>query len=86
LLTFSGQNLEINADSDKGCILVELLDEAGNPIPGFTKDECVPFSRDAVRGAVEWKDGRNIGELEGKPVRVTFHMRTAKLYAFRFIA
>jgi len=85
LLTFTGEHLEINADSEKGSIFVELLDNQGTPIPGFAKADCIPFARDAIRGIVEWKGGRSVRDLANKPVRVVFHMETAKLYAFQFV-
>jgi len=85
LLTFTGEHLEINADSEKGCISVELLDAEGKSIPGFAKADCIPFAKDEIRGIVEWKGGRSVRHLTGKPVRIAFHMETAKLYAFRFV-
>jgi hypothetical protein len=85
LLTFAGERLEINADSEKGSILVETLDEQGKPIAGFTKEECATFSKDAICGVVEWKSGKSIRELAGKPIRLVFHIETAKLYAFQFV-
>jgi len=85
LLKFTGEHLEINADAEKGSIRVEILDAEGKPIPGYTKEDCITFARDEVHGIVEWKRGRHLRPLEGRPVRIVFHMETAKLYAFRFV-
>ncbi len=85
LLTFAGETLEINADSEKGSIVVEILDDQGRPIAGFTKEDCVACSRDAIRGRIEWKSGKSTGELQGKPIRLVFHIESAKLYAFQFV-
>ena len=42
-LTFDGKYLFVNADvhNKKGVLAVEVLDENGNPIPGYTKKEGV---------------------------------------------
>lgn len=84
LLTFTGRELEINADAAHGQIIVGILDEAGHPVPGFDRDDCIPFGEDAVRGTVRWRGEGDLASLHGKPVRLALHMRTARLYAFRF--
>jgi hypothetical protein len=53
LLTFAGETLEINADSEKGSIVVEILDDQGKPIAGFTKEDCVAVSSDTIRHRIE---------------------------------
>jgi hypothetical protein len=84
LLTFGGDRLVINADAENGFVRVELTDREGTPIPGYTRDESVPFTRDDLRGDTRWSSGRSVAELQGKPVRILFQMRTARLYSFRF--
>ena len=85
LLTFTGTQLEVNADAEHGHIIVEILDAEGKPVPGCDRESCVPFQQDAIRGRIRWKGEPNLAALQGKPVRLVFHMQTAKLYAFRFI-
>ena len=85
LVTFVGNELEINAAAS-GSISVEILDESGLTIPGFAQEDCVPFSGDSVRGRVSWKSGNNLSALEGKPIRLVFHMQMTRLYAFQFVA
>ena len=84
LLTFEGERMAINADAENGYILVELTDRENKPIPGFTKEESVPFSSDDTRGEVRWNSGKRLAVLQSKPVRIIFHMKTARLYSFRF--
>ena len=83
LLTFEGEHLVINANAEKGYILVELTDHEGKPIPGYTKDESIPFSRDDVRGEVRWKGGNSLAPLKGTPVHIVFYLKTAQLYSFK---
>lgn len=83
LLVLDGERLVINADAEKGHILVELTDPEGKPIPGYTKEECVPFTQDAIRGDVRWRKKRSLVSLKGKTARIVFHMKTARLYSFK---
>jgi hypothetical protein len=83
LLTFAGTELEVNAVADHGEIRVEVLDESNNPIPGLTRDECIPFAEDSVRGKIKWKAADPLKKLQGKPVRLKFCMTMARLYAFK---
>lgn len=83
-LTFSGSRLLINAEVDGGEILVELLDEANQPIGGFEATSCVPFKGDSVRHEISWKAGGDLGALSKKPVKLRFHMSCARLYSFAF--
>ena len=67
-LRFSGKHLFIN---DKGTLRAEVLDEAGNPIPGLTRADGTPFDADSTRACLEWKG--DLAAQAGKPVRLRFH-------------
>lgn len=85
LLKFTGTQLEINySTSAAGKILVELQDEDGKPIPGFTLDDCVPIYGDHIARLVEWNGGADLAKLSGKPIRLRFEMSDADLYSLRF--
>jgi hypothetical protein len=82
---FSGKNLIINfSSSAAGDIRVELQDEAGNPMPGFTLDECLPVFGDSLERMVIWSSGSDLSLLEGKPVRLRFILKDADLFSFQF--
>ena len=84
-LVFKGDKLTLNfASSAAGDIRVEIQDEAGDPLPGFSLDDCPPFFGDTIERTVNWKAGSNVGRLAGKPVRLRFVLRDADLYSFRF--
>ena len=85
LLTFSGENLKLNADcSAMGEIWVEILDEQNRPIPGYTQEDSISVERNHIAASVFWKKRDNVGELIGRPVRLHFKLRACKLYAFQF--
>jgi hypothetical protein len=79
----AGKALAVNAKCDYGQIVVELLDDDLEPLPGFAKDDCVPLQADSVEAQIAWKDGRTLAELRERPVRIRFHLRNARLYSYR---
>ena len=84
-LRFKGESLEINVDcTAQGMIRVELLDEAEQPIPGYALAEAEPIDRNPIAARVQWTSGKEVGSLQGRTIRLRFHMRSCKLYAFQF--
>ena len=80
-----GDTLHVNADSWRGRVLVEVIDAgSGAPIPGYTKEDCIPAIKDSIAERVEWRDGRSLKELAGRTVRLRFHLWQAELYSFWF--
>ena len=84
-LTFSGKHLRLNIDTGAmGTAFVELRDEAGKPIEGFTLNDCEETGGNYIDQKVYWKGNGDVSSLAGKPVRLYFKMKRAKLYAFQF--
>lgn len=84
-LIFKGDALNLNfSSSAAGDILVELLDEHGKPIPGFTLSDCDPVFGDSIERTVSWKGSTDVSALAGKPVKLRFQLRDADLFAFQF--
>jgi hypothetical protein len=85
LLTFSGTHLQLNIDTGgMGTAFVEIIDEAGRPIPGFTRADCEELGGNFLDATVRWKGTSELNVLRGKPIRLHFTARGAKLYAFQF--
>ena len=83
VLKIEGERLEINVDADKGRLLVEVLDETGQVLPGFEVDACRAISSDARRRRMKW-DERKLKQLSGQRVRLRFHLSgECQLFAFR---
>jgi hypothetical protein len=83
-LVFAGRRLELNVAAE-GEVRVELRDEAGEPWPGRTRDDCDPIRADSVRREVTWGGESDLSALAGKVVRLRFEMTNAKLYALQFV-
>ena len=63
---------------------VEILDAKGEPVEGFTRNGSEMLLGNSVRMPVGWSSDNGLRKLAGKPVKLKFHMRDAKLYSFRF--
>ena len=84
-IEFAGNRLRLNIDCGAmGEAWVELQDEMGTPLPGYTFEDAVSVDRNGVAQEVWWRGGPNLGSLAGRPVRMRITMRSAKLYAFQF--
>lgn len=84
-LSFNGRYFFVNADvKAKGAQLrVELLDTDGNPIPGFTKRDCVVMcGTDKTKQQITWKGKQDLNELAGRTIRAKFYLTRGDLYAF----
>ena len=86
VLKFAGNRLQLNIDcGGMGEAWVELQDENGKPIPGFTPEESVSVDRNGVAQEVWWRNGPDVSSLAGRPIKVRIRLRSAKLYAFQFV-
>lgn len=86
LLRFKEKNLAINciANDSSSYILVELLDENGDVIPGFSKNECTPINTDNVNYVVRWGSVYDLTALINTPVTVKMYTKRAKVFALQF--
>lgn len=82
-LKFSGKRLEINSRTkNAGSIVVEILDAAGNPIPGV--GASVPFQGDSLRETISFSGNPDLSKLQAEPVTLRFQLKDAELYSFGF--
>ena len=80
-LVTDGKALHVNADVHaKGSLTVEVLDAAGNPIPGYTSH---PGQGRPVDAQVRWKGGRTLAALAGQQIKLRFSLVNTDLYAYR---
>ena len=55
LLGLEGR-LRVNADAGRGSIRVEVLNEAGEVVPGYGRDQCEPIRGDGIDQTVRWEE------------------------------
>ncbi|MSR60391.1 MAG: hypothetical protein EXS05_22585 [Planctomycetaceae bacterium] len=80
-LVFLGDTLVVNANAAGGSLTVEAFDAEGIVIEGFGAADCTPITTDSVRHVVKWKDNPDCHLLQGRPIKLRFHLKNAKLYA-----
>ena len=80
LLKPQGDRLRINADASAGSLRMELVDDRGQTLPGFSADDCTPLTADGLAQAVRWKSRATLPA--DRPYRLRFHLQRASLYAF----
>ncbi len=84
-LRVTGNKLVINfATSAVGSVRVELQDAAGNPLRGYTLEDCEEVFGDAIERTLSWQNRTDLPELAGRPIRLRFVLRDADVYAFCF--
>ncbi len=79
-LRFEGSRLELNySTSALGFVGIQMLNSKGKILA-----ESEPLIGDAVDGLVKWKRDADLSQFAGQPVYLSFEMREADLYSFRF--
>lgn len=80
---FDGTYLFVNADVRKGKLAVEVLDEKGNSLEGYTKKDCLLMKKDnSTKKLITWKNHPDIASLIGKNIRLRFYLTDGDLYSF----
>ncbi|MSU23271.1 MAG: hypothetical protein EXS32_05535 [Opitutus sp.] len=74
------RDILLNADAAKGKIRVELLDEDGYRLRGFTKDDAVPIAADGLELRAAWK-AKSLRDLPAGRYLVRVHLENAELFA-----
>lgn len=82
---FTGRQLILNCSTSAvGGIRVEVQTETGEPIPGFTLEECPVLVGDSIERTVRWATTDDVSRLQGRTVRLRFVMKDADLFSLRF--
>ena len=82
---FTGDNLRLNyATSAAGSLRAELQDASGQPLPGFSIDDCPEMFGDRIDGEVNWSGEADLSKFAGMPIRLRCVLKDADLYSFRF--
>ncbi len=76
----NGGNLVVNADMSRGKLAIAVLNADGQPIPGFTEDDCEVVGTDSIRHRIKWKGGEQVPSGEAFSLR--FRLTNGDLYSF----
>ncbi len=84
-IKFTGHSLYLNfATSAAGYLKVEIRDEMGQSLPGYTLDQCPLIIGNDTDRNVTWTGAPSLDVLEGQIVQLHFQMADADLYSFQF--
>ena len=84
-LTFTGNKLSINfSTSAVGWIKIELQDESGIALPGYSLNDCDEIFGDMIERPVLWNGSSDVSAFSGKPLRIRIVMSDCDLYSFVF--
>ena len=84
-IRFAGNSLHVNlSTSAAGLLRAEIRSEDGEPIPGFTLDDCTPIYGDSIDREVVWRGNKSLESLAGQPIRLHFELKECDLYSFQF--
>jgi len=84
---FTGKSLYLNVEPGHRAhchVAVEVLTPEGDPIPGLSREDCDPATEDTLLHRCTWKGGSDLSHIEGRVIRLKFHLHAAKLYSFWF--
>ena len=80
--TWAGGDLHVNVDCAEGEVVAEVVDaESLGAIDGWSAGECQPLRGDVLGATVKWADS-GLSSIDGRTVRLRFHLQRAKLYSF----
>jgi len=74
------QKIHVNAVAADGEIRVEILDENGYRVRGFSKDDAVPVTGDSLRHPVTWK-AKELSDLPAGDYMLRLHLDNAEVFA-----
>lgn len=84
LILLEGTKLLLNySTSIAGHIRIGIKDIEGRDIPGFTMEDMNLLYGDSLKEAVRWKGDFLPDTMKGKPVRMTFELMDADVYALQ---
>jgi hypothetical protein len=79
-----GDHLQVNIDGRAGSFSIEVLDEKGQPVPGFNESSAQVYQNvDDIRFEPQWKGSDNFASLNGQIIHLKFKLNDATLYAFQ---
>lgn len=76
-----GVGLFVNANTSGSLLTAACLDEAGQPIPGFSREECLGFRGNSTCAEIRWKNAE-FAALANRPFKLNFAMPRGDFYAF----
>ncbi len=81
-VTFSGRYLHVNANTAGAELRAEVTDEHGQVLPGYSRNESIPFVGNSTCARLQWREQEGLESLAGRSVRLRFSLDRGELFAF----
>lgn len=78
-------DLAFNINASVGYVRFGVTNRRGEFLPGFSLEDCVPFSGDSVRIVPQWKDAQ-LSSVLGQQVRIVVELNNAILHSLNMTA
>jgi hypothetical protein len=78
------REIMLNADASNGMVRVEVLNENGYLVRGFSEEEGIPIRGDSLKHLARWKN-HTIEELPDGRYMLRLHLENAIAYAITFL-
>jgi hypothetical protein len=88
---WNGGNLHVNLVAQHATVAVYISDESelvssnvlgiARPLPGYTHEDCVPFTGDSIDFCPVFKSGKTLDELIGKTIVFEIRFTDGTLYS-----
>ena len=83
LFFFQGEELTLNVQVPQGEVRVQITDPDGKPHPGYTFEDCIPFTGDDLFWKPKWKNHPSVSEFREKVVRLEVKLFNGRIYGIR---
>lgn len=84
-IQFDGRGLVLNAEAERGGNLrIEVLDAAGQIVPGYGIEDCDPLIGDAVEHRPTWGPA-TLADLSGRQLKFRVVLHRARLYTLHIV-
>lgn len=75
--------MTLNLEATACSVTVQILDQNGKPLRGFTRKDCQLVSGDGLAVPVSWMN--SLSTLKGKTVRLEFFLKHSRLFEFELL-
>ena len=89
--SFSGSEMHLNMQASLQqwgagpCeVRIELMEPNHDYINGYEFDNADPITTSGLDHVVSWGGKSDLSSLSGKPIKLRFYFKNAKLYSFQF--
>jgi hypothetical protein len=82
-LFWRGGEPTLNLDAGRGRARVRVVQARGQPLAGYSFEDCEALERDATEWTPRWRDGKTLSALANRMIRLEIELNNATLFGLR---